>query len=215
MTSSCSGAEADMELRGLAERLEAVGAEALHAVPDHTEFRAGGNGRRAGRCTHSQKIRSLGRGSTAWPEIVRGRAMPHKGVSTFTLLWSMDRNGAAIALVSPSTLAKSKTRRRPSSAERDPARLLLGLITYERGRPPGPKRPTKRTGRGSGGYRIAKNGRGARERMARCTWETWAKGAGARLKRPAEFVPRAARGKMPRHLPLGAQILLAVAPLRA
>jgi hypothetical protein len=171
------GAGTDMELRGLAERLEAVPAEALRAVPDDTEL--------APAATADAQGNTLTRRSAPLVEDqprAGDGARPGMRIRAFDIHASLvdGQNGAGIALVSPSTLAKSKLDdvRHLLNATRSP---LLGLITYDgTGLIPSPRRDG--TGRRSDGYRIAKNGA--------VQVGTWAKGAGARLKSLQNRAPR-------------------------
>jgi hypothetical protein len=97
------------------------------------------------------------------------------------------QSGAGIALVSPSSLAKSKLDdvRHLLNATRSP---LLGLITYDGSRTsPSPRRDGP--SRPSDGYRIAKNG-AVHAKNGAVHVGTWAKGAGARLKSLQNRAPR-------------------------
>jgi capsular polysaccharide biosynthesis protein len=172
------GAGTDTELRGLAELLEAVPAEALRAVPDDTELAPaatadaqGGTRTRNGADLQPRDGASAG-----------DRARPGMRIRAFDIHTSLvdGQNGAGIALVSPSTLAKSKLDdvRHLLNATRSP---LLGLITYD-GSLSDPSARRNGTGRGSDGYRIARNGA--------VQVGTWAKGAGARLKSLQNRAPR-------------------------
>ena len=124
------------------------------------------------------------------------RARPGMRIRAFDIHTSLvdGQNGAGIALVSPSTLAKSKLDdvRHLLNATRSP---LLGLITYD-GSPPGPSARRNGTGRRSDGHRIAKNGavhakNGAvHAKNGAVHVGTWAKGAGARLKSLQNRAPR-------------------------
>jgi capsular polysaccharide biosynthesis protein len=171
------GAGTDMELRGLAERLEAVPAEALRAVPDDTELAPAAPADAQGN-TLTRRSAPLVEDQ---PRAGDG-ARPGMRIRAFDIHASLvdGQNGAGIALVSPSTLAKSKLDdvRHLLNATRSP---LLGLITYDgTGLIPSPRRDG--TGRRSDGYRIAKNGA--------VQVGTWAKGAGARLKSLQNRAPR-------------------------
>ena len=172
------GAGTDMELRGLAEQLEAVPAEALHAVPDHTELAPAATadaqgGARTRRLAEDQPRDGLSAGD---------RARPGMRVRAFDVQSSLvdGQSGAGIALVSPSSLAKSKLDdvRHLLNATRSP---LLGLITYDGSRT-SPSAGRDGPSRRSDGYRIAKNGA--------VHVGTWAKGAGARLKSLQNRAPR-------------------------
>jgi hypothetical protein len=175
------GAGTDMELRGLAEQLEAVPAEALHAVPDHTELvptaaaDAPGGARTGGRSAPLAQDQPRG------GAIAGDRARSGMRITAFDVHSSLvnGQNGAGIALVSPSSLAKSKLDdvRHLLNATRSP---LLGLITYDGSRP-GPSARRGRTGRNSNGHRIAKNGAVTAKNGA-VQVGTWAKAAGARLR---------------------------------
>jgi capsular polysaccharide biosynthesis protein len=172
------GAGTDMELRGLAEQLEAVPAEALRAVPDHTELAPAATadaqgGARTRRLAEDQPRDGVSAGD---------RARPGMRVRAFDVQSSLvdGQSGAGIALVSPSSLAKSKLDdvRHLLNATRSP---LLGLITYDGSRA-GPSARRDGPSRRSDGYRIAKNGA--------VHVGTWAKGAGARLKSLQNRAPR-------------------------
>jgi capsular polysaccharide biosynthesis protein len=182
------GAGTDMELRGLAERLEAVPAEALRAVPDDTELaraatvdaQGGARARRSAPFAEEQPRDGASAGD---------RARPGMRIRAFDIHTSLvdGQNGAGIALVSPSTLAKSKLDdvRHLLNATRSP---LLGLITYD-GSPPGPSARRNGTGRRSDGYRLAKNG-AVHAKNGAVHVGSWAKGAGARLKSLQNRAPR-------------------------
>jgi uncharacterized protein involved in exopolysaccharide biosynthesis len=182
------GADTDMELRGLAERLEAVPAEALRAVPDDTELapaatadaQGGARTRRSAPFAEDQPRDGASAGD---------RARPSMRIRAFDVHSSLvdGQNGAGIALVSPSSLAKSKLDdvRHLLNATRSP---LLGLITYD-GLPPRPSARRDKPSRGSDGYRIAKNG-AAHAKNGAVHVGTWAKGAGARLKSLQNRAPR-------------------------
>ena len=179
------GAGTDMELRGLAEQLEAVPAEALHAVPDHTELAPAATadaqgGARTRRLAEDQPRDGVSAGD---------RARPGMRVRAFDVQSSLvdGQSGAGIALVSPSSLAKSKLDdvRHLLNATRSP---LLGLITYDGSRTSSSARrdgPSRR----SDGYRIAKNG-AVHAKNGAVHVGTWAKGAGARLKSLQNRAPR-------------------------
>jgi capsular polysaccharide biosynthesis protein len=183
------GAEADMELRGLAERLEAVGAEALHAVPDHTEFAPAATADAPGGARTHRRSAPLAEDQPRDRASAGDRGRPGMRIRAFDIHTSLvdGQNGAAVALVSPSTLAKSKLDdvRHLLNATRSP---LLGLITYD-GSPPGPSARRNGTGRGSDRYRIAKNG-AVHAKNGAVHVGTWAKGAGARLKGLQNRAPR-------------------------
>ncbi|HXE92814.1 MAG TPA: hypothetical protein VN544_03240 [Gaiellaceae bacterium] len=186
------GADTDMELRGLAEQLEAVPAEALRAVPDHTQLAPAATadaqgGGRAPRLAEDQPRDGVSAGD---------RARPGMRVRAFDVQSSLvdGQSGAGIALVSPSSLAKSKLDdvRHLLNATRSP---LLGLITYDGSRTSSSARrdgPSRR----SDGYRIAKNGAAHAKNGAVHAKNgavhvgTWAKGAGARLKGLQNRAPR-------------------------
>ena len=179
------GAGTDMELRGLAEQLEAVPAEALHAVPDHTDLAPAATadaqgGARTRRLADDQPRDGVSAGD---------RARPGMRVRAFDVQTSLvdGQSGAGIALVSPSSLAKSKLDdvRHLLNATRSP---LLGLITYDGSRTsPSPRRDGP--SRPSDGYRIAKNG-AVHAKNGAVHVGTWAKGAGARLKSLQNRAPR-------------------------
>jgi len=182
------GAGTDMELRELAERLEAVPAEALHAVPDDTEFARAATADAQGG-VRTRRTAPLAEDQPRDGASAGDRARPGMRIRAFDVHSSLvdAQNGAGIALVSPSTLAKSKLDdvRHLLNATRSP---LLGLITYD-GSPLRPSarqdKPSARQdkpSRRSDGYRIARNG----AVQAR----TWAKGAGARLKSLQNRAPR-------------------------
>ena len=179
------GAGTDMELRGLAERLEAVPADALRAVPDDTELAPAATADAQGG-TRTRNAADLQPRDGA---SVGDRARPGMRIRAFDIHTSLvdGQNGAGIALVSPSTLAKSKLDdvRHLLNATRSP---LLGLITYD-GPPPGPSARRNGTGRRSDGYRIAKNG-AVHAKNGAVQVGTWAKGAGARLKSLQNRAPR-------------------------
>jgi capsular polysaccharide biosynthesis protein len=179
------GAGTDMELRGLAERLEAVPAEALRAVPDDTELAPAATADAQGG-TRTRNAADLQPRDGA---SVGDRARPGMRIRAFDIHTSLvdGQSGAGIALVSPSTLAKSKLDdvRHLLNATRSP---LLGLITYD-GPPPGPSARRNGTGRRSDGYRIAKNG-AVHAKNGAVQVGTWAKGAGARLKSLQNRAPR-------------------------
>jgi len=179
------GAGTDMELRGLAEQLEAVPAEALHAVPDHTQLAPAATadaqgGARTRRLAEDQPRDGVSAGD---------RARPGMRVRAFDVQSSLvdGQSGAGIALVSPSSLAKSKLDdvRHLLNATRSP---LLGLITYDGSRA-GPSARRDGPSRRSDGYRIAKNG-AVHAKNGAVHVGTWAKGAGARLKSLQNRAPR-------------------------
>jgi capsular polysaccharide biosynthesis protein len=183
------GAGTDMELRELAERLEAVPAEALHAVPDDTEFARAATADAQGSARTHRRPAPFAEDQPRDGASAGDRARPGMRIRAFDVNSSLvgGQNGAGIALVSPSTLAKSKLDdvRHLLNATRSP---LLGLITYD-GSPLRPSarqdKPSARQdkpSRRSDGYRIARNG----AVQAR----TWAKGAGARLKSRQNRAPR-------------------------
>jgi hypothetical protein len=171
------GAGTDMELAGLAEQLEAIPAEALHAVPDHTELVPAAAADAPGGARTARRSDDQPRDGA----IAGDRARSGMRITAFDVHTSLvdGQNGAGIALVSPSSLAKSKLDdvRHLLNATRSP---LLGLITYDGSRPgPSPRRNGK--GRGSDGNRIARNGV-VIARNGAVQVRTWAKGAGARLR---------------------------------
>jgi len=172
------GAGTDMELRGLAEQLEAVPAEALHAVPDHTELAPAATADAQG----GARTRRLAEDPPRDGGSAGDRARPGMRVRAFDVQSSLvdGQSGAGIALVSPSSLAKSKLDdvRHLLNATRSP---LLGLITYDGSRT-SPSAGRDGPSRRSDGYRIAKNGA--------VHVGTWAKGAGARLKSLQNRAPR-------------------------
>ena len=172
------GAGTDMELRGLAEQLEAVPAEALHAVPDHTELAPAATADAQG----GARTRRLAEDPPRDGVSAGDRARPGMRVRAFDVQSSLvdGQSGAGIALVSPSSLAKSKLDdvRHLLNATRSP---LLGLITYDGSRT-SPSAGRDGPSRRSDGYRIAKNGA--------VHVGTWAKGAGARLKSLQNRAPR-------------------------
>ena len=179
------GAGTDMELRGLAEQLEAVPAEALRAVPDHTELAPAATadaqgGARTRRLAEDQPRDGVSAGD---------RARPGMRVRAFDVQTSLvdGQSGAGIALVSPSSLAKSKLDdvRHLLNATRSP---LLGLITYDGSRT-SPSARGDGPSRRSDGYRIAKNG-AVHAKNGAVHVGTWAKGAGARLKSLQNRAPR-------------------------
>jgi len=175
------GAGTDMELRELAERLEAVPAEALHAVPDDTEFARAATADAQGG-VRTRRTAPLAEDQPRDGASAGDRARPGMRIRAFDVHSSLvdAQNGAGIALVSPSTLAKSKLDdvRHLLNATRSP---LLGLITYD-GSPLRPSARQDKPSRRSDGSRIARNG----AVQAR----TWAKGAGARLKSLQNRAPR-------------------------
>jgi capsular polysaccharide biosynthesis protein len=168
------GAGTDMDLRGLAEQLEAVPAEALHAVPDDTGLAPTATADAPGRARTRTRSAPLAEDQPRDGASAGDRARPGLRIRAFDVHSSLvdGQNGAGIALVSPSTLAKSKLDdvRHLLNATRSP---LLGLITYDGSRP-GPSARRDETGRRSDGYRIARDGA--------VQVRTWAKGAGARLR---------------------------------
>ena len=183
------GAGTDMELRGLAERLEAVPAEALHAVPDHTEFAAAATADAPGGARPRRTSAPLTEDQPRDAVSAGDRARPGMRIRAFDVHSSLvdGQSGAGIALVSPSTLAKSKLDdvRHLLNATRSP---LLGLITYDgTGLIPSPRRDG--TGRRSNGHRIARNG-AVHAKNGAVQVRTWAKGAGARLKSLQNRAPR-------------------------
>jgi capsular polysaccharide biosynthesis protein len=183
------GAGTDMELRGLAERLEAVPAEALHAVPDHTELSAAATADAPGGARARRTSAPLAEDQPRDAAGAGDRARPGMRIRAFDVHSSLvdGQSGAGIALVSPSTLAKSKLDdvRHLLNATRSP---LLGLITYDgKGLIPSPRRDG--TGRPSNGHRIARNG-AVHAKNGAVQVRTWAKGAGARLKSLQNRAPR-------------------------
>jgi hypothetical protein len=176
------GAGTDMELRELAERLEAVPAEALHAVPDDTEFARAATADAQGSARTHRRPAPFAEDQPRDGASAGDRARPGMRIRAFDVNSSLvgGQNGAGIALVSPSTLAKSKLDdvRHLLNATRSP---LLGLITYD-GSPLRPSARQDKPSRRSDGSRIARNG----AVQAR----TWAKGAGARLKSLQNRAPR-------------------------
>jgi hypothetical protein len=171
------GAGTDMELRDWPNGWKRYRPRLSVRFPT-TRSSRGGNGRRAGRYTHeTERTFSRATGASAGD-----RARPGMRIRAFDIHTSLvdGQNGAGIALVSPSTLAKSTLDdvRHLLNATRSP---LLGLITYD-GSPSDPSARRNGTGRGSDGYRIARNGA--------VQVGTWAKGAGARLKSLQNRAPR-------------------------
>ena len=186
------GAGTDMELRGLAERLEAVPAEALRAVPDDTELApaatadAQGGTRTRNAADHSAARRSERRRSCP-----AGHA--HKGVRHSHLFgrwteWGRYRPGLA------EYSREVETRRRPSSAERDP--LASAWFDHVRRATPRPKRPTKRDRPTFGRISDCEEWRGAREEWRGASGNV---GEGRRcpLEEPAESCPAQLRGRCP------------------
>ncbi len=190
------GAGTDMELGGLAEQLEAVPAEALHAVPDHTELVPAAAADAPGGAFTGRRSAPLAEDQPRSGAIAGDRARSGMRITAFDVHTSLadGQNGAGIALVSPSSLAKSKLDdvRHLLNATRSP---LLGLITFD-GSSHGPSAGRNGTGRRSDGYRIAKNGavhakNGAvHAKNGAVHVGTWAKGAGARLKSLQNRAPR-------------------------